>query len=181
MALATAHPQAGSATSPSRESVSPVPGGPGLSPGPVSSDSKAPALSWPDVLERLRANTRASAVIAMNAEGLVIGSVGALTLEEGDELAAHIGRAFDLLNGLKKIGGKAESVCAMYSPERTWLTATRFSAPSGARITIGIVGPYTLIRQDRMRVRNAFFRLFDADLLPDPAAPASTPPGEGAA
>ena len=115
MALATAHPQAGSATSPSREAVSPVLAGPGLSPEPVSSDSKAPALSWPDVLERLRANTRASAVIAMNAEGLVIGSVGALTLEEGDELAAHIGRAFDLLNGLKKIGGKARA--AKLTPE----------------------------------------------------------------
>ena len=181
MALGTAHPQAGGTSAPTRGVFSPLLPGPDAKPEPASPDTKAPALSWTDVLERLRASTRATAVIAMNAEGLVIGTVGALTMEEGDELAAHIGRAFDLLNGLKKIGGKAESVCAMYSPERTWLTATRFSAPSGARITIGIVGPYTLIRQDRMRVRNAFFRLFDADRLPEPHVPASPPSGEGAA
>ena len=128
--------------------------------------------TWSQVLERVREVTRASAVLAMDADGLVIGSAGALTIEEGDELAAHIGRAFDLLNGLRKLGGKAESVCALYSPEGTWLTATRFSAPSGTRVTIGIVGPYTLIRADRMHIRNAFFRLFEADELDVPTTPA---------
>jgi hypothetical protein len=122
-------------------------------------------LDWTALLHRVRGLMRADDVVALDGEGLVVGHAGGLPAESVDSIAAHIGRAFDLLDGLHSIGGKAESVCVMYSPEGTWLTATRFSTPSGGRVTLGLIGPYTLARQDRMRLRNAFYRLFEKKVL----------------
>src|SRR5262245_55762813 len=120
------------------------------SPGAV----KAP-LDWTALLHRVRGIMRADDVLAMDGQGLVVGHAGGRPAEPVDAIAAHIDRAFDFVNGLHSIGGKAESVCVMYSPEGTWLTATRFSTPAGGHVTLGLIGPYTLARQDRMRLRNA--------------------------
>jgi len=125
---------------------------------------KAP-LDWTALLHRVRGIMRADDVLAMDGQGLVVGHAGDRPAESVDAIAAHIGRAFDLVNGLHSIGGKAESVCVMYSPEGTWLTATRFSTPAGDHVTLGLIGPYTLARQDRMRLRNAFYRLFERKVL----------------
>jgi hypothetical protein len=122
-------------------------------------------LDWTALLHRVRGIMRADDVLAMDGQGLVVGHAGGRPAESVDAIAAHIGRAFDLVNGLHSIGGKAESVCVMYSPEGTWLTATRFSTPAGGHVTLGLIGPYTLARQDRMRLRNAFYKLFERRLI----------------
>jgi hypothetical protein len=122
-------------------------------------------LDWTALLHRVRGIMRADDVVALDGQGLVVGHAGRLPVEAVDSIAAHIGRAFDLVDGLHSIGSKAESVCVMYSPEGTWLTATRFSTPSGGRVTLGLIGPYTLARQDRMRLRNAFYKLFERRML----------------
>lgn len=124
------------------------------------------ARTWPEVLERVRAATKAYHVIATDPEGLLLGHAGPLSLADAEAIAAHVARSFDLLDGLKRLGGKAESVCVMYTPENTWLTATRLSTPAGERLTIAIVGPYTLIRSDRMRIRELFFKLVADDQMP---------------
>jgi hypothetical protein len=124
-----------------------------------------PIRTWPEVLERVRAATKAYHVVATDPEGLLLGHAGPLSLSDAEGIAAHVARAFDLVDGMKRLGGKAESVCVMYTPENTWLTATRLSAPSGEKLTIAIVGPYTLIRSDRMRIRELFFKLVAADRI----------------
>lgn len=131
---------------------------------PPRADGK-PVRTWPEVLERVRAATKAYHVVATDPEGLLLGHAGPLALADAEGIAAHVARAFDLVDGMKRLGGKAESVCVMYTPENTWLTATRLSTPGGDRLTIAIVGPYTLIRSDRMRIRELFFKLVADDRI----------------
>lgn len=129
--------------------------------GSRSGGSVRGPTDWAHLLQRARDVTRADDVLALDSQGLIVGHAGSRPPEQVDAIAAHIGRAFDLVDGLHAIGGKAESVCAMFSPEGVWLTATRFSTPAGERVTLGVIGPYTLWRGDRMKLRNAFFKLFE--------------------
>lgn len=120
-------------------------------------------FTWPTLLRRVRDVTSADAVLAIDEEGLVVGSSGTLAEPEVDCIAAHVAMAFDLFERLPMLGQKTEAVCAQYVPDGTWLTAIRMRPPHGGRITIALVGPYTLIREDRRKIRDAFARLFDEE------------------
>src|SRR5436190_22644455 len=85
-------------------------------PASVRPDGK-PVRTWPEVLERVRAATKAYHVVATDPEGLLLGHAGPLALADAEGIAAHVARAFDLVDGMKRLGGKAESVCVMYTPE----------------------------------------------------------------
>jgi hypothetical protein len=133
---------------------------------PMRPASSVPAVrttrhTWPTLLRRVLEVTRATAVLAVDDQGLVLGSTGEIESSEIDNIAAHVAMAFDLFERLPALGKKTESVCAQYVPDGTWLTAIRMRPPEAGRITIAIVGPYTLIREDRRRVRDAFERLFE--------------------
>lgn len=130
-------------------------------PTPTAPGAPRTRFTWSTLLQRVREVTRADAVLAVDEEGLVLGSTGTLASSEIDNIAAHVAMAFDLFERLSVLGKKAESVCAQYVPDGTWLTAIRMRPPTGGRITIAIVGPHTLIREDRRKVRDAFARLFD--------------------
>ena len=128
---------------------------------PAAPAAPRPPLTWPTLLRRVRDVTKADAVLAVDDQGLVLGSTGNLAASDIDNVAAHVAMAFDLFERLTLLGKKAESVCAQFVPDGTWLTAIRMRPPEGGRITIALVGPYTLIREDRRRIRDAFARLFD--------------------
>jgi hypothetical protein len=132
---------------------------------PASSAPAAPRTpyTWPTLLRRVREVTSAHAVLAVDEEGLVLGSNGTLGATDIDAIAAHVAMAFDLFERLPSLGKKTEAVCAQYVPDGTWLTAIRMRPPHGGRITIALVGPYTLIREDRRKIRDAFARLFDEE------------------
>ena len=70
-------------------------------------------------------------------QGLVIGHDGDLTAEDVDDVAAHLALAFDLFERLSMLGTKAESVCAQYIPEGTWLTAVRLRPVDAPPLTVG--------------------------------------------
>lgn len=128
---------------------------------PSAPAAPRPRFTWPTLLQRVRDVTRADAVVAVDEEGLVLGSTGTLAPADIDGIAAHVAMAFDLFERLSILGKKTESVCAQYVPDGTWLTAIRMRPPEGGRITIALVGPYTLIREDRRKIRDAFARLFE--------------------
>ncbi len=156
---------------PARTEASPAAPSRQARPVPTSDDdSGAPATvaarprrrhTWATLIERVRDVTKATAVIAMDDQGLVVASTGDLPSHDMDSVAAHVSLAFDLFERLAILGKKTESVCAQYVPDGTWLTAIRMRPPIGARMTIGIVGPYTLIREDRRKIRDAFVNLFE--------------------
>jgi len=133
---------------------------------PARAAPSAPAaprirFTWATLLQRVLEVTRADAVLAVDEEGLVLGSTGTLASTEIDSIAAHVAMAFDLFERITALGKKTESVCAQYVPDGTWLTAIRMRPPEGGRITIALVGPHTLIRDDRRKIRDAFARLFE--------------------
>lgn len=125
-------------------------------------DAAAPARhTWPTLTRRVLEVTRAHSVLAIDDQGLVLASTGSLDSRSVDTIGAHVALAFDLFERLSMLGKKAESVCAQFVPDDTWLTAIRMRPPEGGRITIAIVGPFTLVREDRRKIRDAFARLFE--------------------
>ncbi len=127
--------------------------------------------TWASLLQRVRDVTKATAVVAIDDQGLVIGHDGDLTMDDVEDVAAHLALAFDLFERLSMLGTKPESVCAQYIPEGTWLTAVRLRPVDAPPLTVGIIGPHTLVREDRRRVRDAFMLLLDP-----PTDPSATPP-----
>ncbi len=134
--------------------------------------------TWATLLQRVRDVTKATGVVAVDDQGLVIGSHGDLSAADVEDVAAHLALAYDLFERLSMLGTRTESVCAQYIPEGTWLTAGRRRPSDAPPLTIGIVGPHTLVREDRRRVRDAFMLLFDPppDACPGPPEPAVEPP-----
>jgi hypothetical protein len=116
---------------------------------------------WPEILDQCRTIARASAVIAVDAEGLVVASVGTLDKVQVTRIAAHVARAFDLLDRLKYVGRLTECLCARYTPEGEWLTAVRVAPNVSTVVTIVMIGPYTLVEKGRTRLRNTFLRLIE--------------------
>jgi hypothetical protein len=94
--------------------------------------------------------------------GIVVAREGTYGRTEIERVAAHLSRAFDLLDGLTEIGSETESICTRYAEER-WLTAVRIRPDDGRVVTIGVIGPYTMITRDRQRLRNTFLLLFAPD------------------
>jgi hypothetical protein len=128
---------------------------------PTPEDTPRVRHTWSSLVARVRDVTKATAVLAIDDQGLVVAATGDLPQADLDGVAAHVALAFDLFERLAVLGKKTESVCAQYVPDGTWLTAIRMRPPVGRRMTIGIVGPYTLARDDRRRIRDAFASLFD--------------------
>jgi len=125
----------------------------------IPRDPKETEITWARLMRRCREITKADVVFAVDGEGLVVGSEGLYSRSEIERVAAHLARAFDFLDELKEIGSETESICAMYAEGR-WLTAVRIWPREDTVVTIGLIGPYTLIRQDRQRLRNTFDLLF---------------------
>ncbi|HVG94396.1 MAG TPA: hypothetical protein VND21_08110 [Planctomycetota bacterium] len=128
---------------------------------PVATPVKPVELSWEVMLRRCREIARADCVFAVDGSGIVVGREGTYGRAEVDRVAAHLSRAFDLLDDLTEIGSESESICARYAEGR-WLTAVRIRPDEERVITVGVIGPYTLITQDRLRLRNTFLRMFGA-------------------
>jgi hypothetical protein len=118
-------------------------------------------MTWPSLLLRCWEAVKADCVFAVSQEGLILGGVGSLTRKEVERVAAHLSRAFDLLDEVKSAGRVTEALCVRYAPEGRWLTAVRIAPVPGAVITIGVIGRHTLIEHDRQRLRNTFLRLFE--------------------
>lgn len=125
--------------------------------------------TWTTLTARVRQVTNATAVLAVDDQGLIVASTGGIGDHDLEGIGAHVALAMDLLERLTVLGGKTESVCAQYAPDGTWLTAIRMQPPVGPHMTIGIIGAYTLNREDRRRIRDAFVRLFDGDERTEPA------------
>jgi hypothetical protein len=126
----------------------------------------APVRTWPALLARVREVSQADCVFAVEGEGIVVARDGSYGRAEVERIAAHVSRSFDLLAPLTEIGSSVESVCVMFAEGR-WLTAIRIRPDESQRVTIGIVGPFTIIQEDRQRIRRSFLRLF-RDGLPPP-------------
>lgn len=127
-------------------------------------DLPAPPVSrptWGHLLRRSREVTKAELVLAIDDQGLVIGSDGSFSAASLEDVAVHVSRSFDFFESLTVLGKKVETVCARFVPEGTWLTAIRMRPPEGRRITLALVGPYTLDKDDRRRIRDAFERIFE--------------------
>ncbi len=142
---------------------------PAVSAHPVVEPRARP--TWASLLARVREVTKATAIVAIDDQGLVIGSHGDLEPKDVEDVAAHVALAFDLFERLSQLGTKTECVCAQYVPEGTWLTAIRLRPVDAAPLTVAILGPHTLVRDDRRRVREAFTRLLEPD--PSVSVPAS--------
>ncbi|MCC7138941.1 MAG: hypothetical protein IT460_11010 [Planctomycetes bacterium] len=138
-----------------------------VEPAPAAPEVMRPRRTWASLLARCRAVTKADCVFAVEGEGLVVGRDGAYGRVEVDRIAAHLSRAFDTLSFLTEIGRDVESLCVQYDGGR-WLTAIRIQPTASQTVTVGIVGPWTIVREDRQRLRDAFLKLF-ADGLPDAA------------
>lgn len=128
-------------------------------PAPQAVTPTPPELSWEFVLRRCREITKADCVFAVDGGGLVVGRQGTYGRAEVDRVAAHLSRAFDLVDGLQEIGSESESICVRYAEGR-WLTAVRIRPDDETVVTVGVIGPYTMITQDRYRLRNTFLRMF---------------------
>jgi len=137
----------------------------------IAPPTPRPRPTWPSLVARVREVTRANAVVAIDEEGLIVASTGDREHAELEAIAAHVALGFDLFERLTMLGETTESICAQYTPEGTWLTAIRMRPPVGGPMTVAIVGPYTMIREDRRRIHDAFARLFDAE----PVEPTSVP------
>lgn len=117
--------------------------------------------SWNFVLEQSRKAAKAQSLIAIDSSGLPVAWIGLDDRNEADRIAAHVSKAFDLLDHLKYVGRMAECVCAMYWPEGTWLTAVRIAPKVSTVVTIAMVGPFTLVDRGRRRLRNTFVRMLE--------------------
>jgi hypothetical protein len=117
--------------------------------------------SWHPLLDACRKVARAKSIIAVDGDGLPVAWMGLEDRVEAERIAAHVARAFDLLDNLKYVGRFAECLCTMYWPEGTWLTAVRLAPKVSRVVTIAMVGPYTLVAKDRQRLRNTFVRLLE--------------------
>ena len=91
--------------------------------------------TWSTLTRRVREVTKATAVLAIDDQGLVVAATGDLSTGDMDSVAAHVSLAFDLFERLAILGKKTESVCVQYVPDGTWLTAIRMRPPIGARMT----------------------------------------------
>jgi hypothetical protein len=150
-----ASPSVGSENLPGTEGVRTTAAKPAASP-PVD-------WSWKAILERCRKVAGAHAIISVDADGLPVAWSGLTDQVEASRIAAHVGKAFDLLDRLKYVGRFAECLCTMYWPEGTWLTAVRIAPNVSTVVTVAVVGPYTLVDQGRRRLRNTFLRLLEDD------------------
>jgi hypothetical protein len=142
----------------------PVPAAPARRPAAATAEPPRAAeveITWPSLLLRCWEAVKADCVFAVSQEGLVLGGVGSLARKEVERVAAHLSKAFDLLDDVKTAGRVTEALCVRYAPEGRWLTAVRIAPRPGAVITIGVIGRHTLIEHDRQRLRNTFLRLFD--------------------
>ena len=137
---------------------------------PGQAAGKGLEITWARLMRRCRQMTKADVVFAVDGEGLVVGWEGLYGRAEVDRVAAHLSRAFDFLNQLTEIGSETESICAMYAEGR-WLTAVRIWPRPDTVVTIGLIGPFTLIRQDRQRLRNTFDLLFAEEIALGNLAP----------
>jgi hypothetical protein len=144
---------------------------------PARPAGKAPArpsgpveITWPSLLLRCWEAVQADCVFAVSGEGLVMGHVGALKRREVEHVAAHLSKAFDLLDEVRFSGRVTEALCVRYAPEGRWLTAVRIAPLPDVVITIAVIGQHALVEQDRQRLRNTFLRLFE-DRGAEPAAP----------
>ena len=134
----------------------------------VAPPKAKPELSWDVILRRCREIAKADCVFAVDGSGLVVGREGTYGRAEVDRVAAHLSRAFDLLDSLQEIGSESESICTRYAEGR-WLTAVRIRPDDDRVITVGVIGPYTLITQDRLRLRNTFLLMFGDLQAPEAA------------
>lgn len=145
--------------------AAPAPSGPvAVEPAPAAPEVLRPRRTWASLLARCRAVTKADCVFAVEGEGLVVARDGDYGRVEVDRIAAHLSRSFDALSYLTEIGSGVESLCVQYEGGR-WLTAIRVQPTATQTVTVGIVGPWTIVREDRQRLRDAFLKLF-ADGLP---------------
>jgi hypothetical protein len=117
--------------------------------------------SWDNVLEQCRKAAQAQALIAIDNGGLPVAWIGLDDRNEADRIAAHVSKAFDLLDNLKYVGRLAECLCTMYWPEGVWLTAVRIAPKVSTVVTIAMIGPYTLVDKGRRRLRNTFVRMLE--------------------
>ena len=76
-----------------------------------------------------------------------------------DSVEAHLSRSCDFLCTMTEIGSAVESVCVMFTEGR-WLTAMRIVPAENIVVTIGVIGPFTIIREDRERIRSVFTTVF---------------------
>jgi hypothetical protein len=136
-------------------------------PNGAAGTSAAPVTwSWKPVLEKCREVAQARSIVALDAEGSVVAWSGNLDEVDAARLAAHVGKAFDLLDRLKFAGRFAECVCAEYEPEGTWLTAVRVAPRLTSVVTIAVLGPYTFVHRGRELLRTTFVRLLEATRIP---------------
>jgi hypothetical protein len=115
--------------------------------------------AWARMMTKVRDATKADCVFAVEAAGLVVARTGTYGRAEVDRVAAHLSRSFDFLDPLTEIGSAVESVCVMFTEGR-WLTAMRIVPAENIVVTIGVIGPYTIVREDRERIRSVFTTVF---------------------
>lgn len=115
--------------------------------------------AWARMMTKVRDATKADCVFAVEAAGLVVARTGTYGRAEVDRVAAHLSRSFDFLDPLTEIGSAVESVCVMFTEGR-WLTAMRIVPAENIVVTIGVIGPYTIVREDRERIRAVFTTVF---------------------
>lgn len=115
--------------------------------------------AWVRMMGKVREATQADCVFAVEAAGLVVARTGTYGRAEVDRVAAHLSRSFDFLDPLTEIGSAVESVCVMFTEGR-WLTAMRIVPAEDVVVTIGVIGPFTIVRDDRERIRHAFTTVF---------------------
>jgi hypothetical protein len=151
------------AAAPAPVAVRPAGKAPARPSGPVE-------ITWPSLLMRCWEAVRADCVLAVSGEGLVMGHVGSLKRREVEQVAAHLSRAFDLLDEVRLAGRVTEALCVRYAPEGRWLTAVRIAPLPDVVITIAVIGPHALVEQDRQRLRNTFLKLFEGHRAPEPSA-----------
>lgn|GEM_PF-6672601 len=115
--------------------------------------------AWARMMTKVRDATKADCVFAVDAGGLVVARTGTYGRAEVDRVAAHLSRSFDFLDPLTEIGSGVESVCVMFTEGR-WLTALRIVPAENIVVTIGVIGPFTIVRDDRERIRSVFTTVF---------------------
>src|SRR5262245_18964228 len=118
-------------------------------------------MTWPSLLMRCWEVTKADSVFAASGEGVILGCIGSLKRAQFDRVAAHVSKAFDVLDGMGQVGKLPEGLCVRFAPEGAWLTAVRISPMDDVVVTIGVIAHYPLIERDRQRLRNTFQRLFE--------------------
>jgi hypothetical protein len=118
--------------------------------------------AWSHMMSKVRGATKADCVFAVDAAGIVVARTGTYGRAEVDRVAAHLSRSFDFLDPLTEIGSGVESMCVMFAEGR-WLTSMRIVPAEDIVVTIGVIGPYTLVREDRDRIRSVFTTVFQRE------------------